>query len=309
MIFRPFGAEKGDLDYILRNSSAVILTGDPATFRRLRNGIDFSQKVFSGVLRFEESLVEENAQTAGSPLTMRRLRRILRHFRRVLAINGDRSRTYWLLVMHSDKGGTEVHCIGLQVDLRTEKSHTIYLKQRDQYRLRRWQSVINSTYGLSDPNDGRRQLKAEPNPRSPQWGLRKTITDRVREYFKTRDQGHFEDTVSFVRSLGHEVSLTYDGRPRRNLAVVTDQGNLVLRGVYFKRDFDLNQLREWKPPKLEEIYPILAKQIERFDKLTAKRFSIPETRLSSADRPTDQVRETVRRKAAEFHDRCSGQRP
>ncbi len=274
MIFQPFGAGKADLSYLLRNPTAKILAGDPALFRQLTNTMTSNQNVFSGVLSFSEDLEYDATQPRKrGRIKYPHLVAIIDSFRVVMSVRRDRNRIYWLLVLHFDKGRTEVHCLGIEVDLITGKKVTIYLHRRDSERLIAWQRLINRRLKLTDPESLNSQLSALPNPRSRDYNVKLDLFRRVQARFKDADQATQNDVARFLKQQGFEVLAHYPNKKRRPfLAVVVAEKVLVLRGIYFGKNFDLAKTRRRKPAPTWKLKNRFERLMRRFRTWTDHRY-------------------------------------
>lgn len=273
MIFQAFSGEVADLRYLLMNKTAKILAGNPDQIAELIRCSPYSRRFTSLVLSFNEEL-EKDPEPGGDAkgiLTLGLLLGCVNDTLRLLAPEGMLERLAYLVVIHRDKGRTEVHVLIVNVDLATSRQYSPYVHGRDAARLRNYQEVVNVRYGFTDPEDLNRQLQAMPNPRMGHLSLISKITKEVQSHFQSATQVTVDDVADYLERAGYRIQRKSREGKNQRLAVFSKEGNLVrLPGIWFRGDFDLAKFRAKRRKTISELRQELMRRTARHKELTAK---------------------------------------
>jgi hypothetical protein len=218
-----------------------VLEGDPVLVRRMIDSLSFKHRYTSGVLSF----------APGEVITPAMEKAIMDGFERVAfaGLQPDRYSILW--VRHQHAGHHELHFVVPRVELVTGKSLNIAPPGRESRTMfDTFRSWVNSTYGLSDPDDVRRsrdvslphhiaRLKADGarKGKALQQDIREAITERVKREVAA---GRITDQGGVVRFLKGE-GFTLNRQGKDYISVIEPSGGtkIRLKGVlYSQESFD-----------------------------------------------------------------------
>lgn len=129
------------LNHRVNDGTAVILKGDQYLTKKIIRHIKFKDKLYAGVLSFEEKNIDERLKT-----------NIMRSFEEILLPNME-GRYNILWVEHTDKGRLELNYVIPKIDLLTNRVLNPFWYKTDKKRIELWTDKINIQHNLSDPKD------------------------------------------------------------------------------------------------------------------------------------------------------------
>lgn len=122
-----------------------LLRGDIVSCLEIAESLPFKQKYFSGCLSFEEQNLPDEIKE-----------KIMQSYEEVIFTGIEEQYRQMAWVEHTDKGRLELNFFMPCVDMATGNSFKPYYHQADQYLIKRWQTLINHEYNLTDPDDNPR---------------------------------------------------------------------------------------------------------------------------------------------------------
>lgn len=122
-----------------------LLRGDIVSCLEIAESLAFKQKYFSGCLSFEEQNLPDEIKE-----------KIMQSYEEVIFTGIEEQYRQMAWVEHTDKGRLELNFFMPCVDMATGNSFKPYYHQADQYLIKRWQTLINHEYNLTDPDDNPR---------------------------------------------------------------------------------------------------------------------------------------------------------
>lgn len=231
---RGVGRGSGPVGYLLGRmrdrEGATLLRGDPDTIEQLIDGNHYAQRYTSGVLSFAEATLTQQQKTE-----------IMDSFEDVLLPGLDADQRAILWVEHADKGRVELNFVVPNVELTSGKRLAPYYDRADRPRIDAWQTIVNATFALADPNDParRRSLSTATDlPRDRQQAAN-TITDGL---LALAEQGVVKDRASVVSTL-EQAGFTVSRQTASSISITTpDSGKpLRLKGAIYERSFQLGE--------------------------------------------------------------------
>lgn len=231
---RGVGRGSGPVGYLLGQKrdreGATLLRGDPGTTEQLIDGNHYAQRYTSGVLSFAEATLTQQQKTE-----------IMDSFERVLmpGLDADQRVVFW--VEHSDKGRVELNFVVPNVELTSGKRLAPYYDRADRPRIDAWQTIVNGTYALADPNDParRRMLSISADLPKDRQKAANAITDGL---LSLAEQGVVKDRASVVSVL-EQAGFTVSRQTASSISITTSDGGkpLRLKGAIYERSFQLGQ--------------------------------------------------------------------
>lgn len=261
---RGVGRGSGPVGYLLGQKrdreGATLLRGDPGTTEQLIDGNHYAQRYTSGVLSFAEAT-----------LTQQQKAEIMDSFERVLMPGLDADQRAVLWVEHSDKGRVELNFVVPNVELTSGKRLAPYYDRADRPRIDAWQTIVNGTYALADPNDParRRMLSTSADLPKDRQKAANAITDGL---LSLADQGVVKDRASVVSVL-EQAGFTVSRQTASSISITTPDGGkpLRLKGAIYERSFQLGQGLRAELEAAGERY-----QRERAERIQAARETLAE---------------------------------
>jgi len=148
---RKSKGSSGAVEYLLNErveeGTAKVLQGNSEITRQLIQQIDRKQKYISGGLFFEKGEIVSNELK----------KRLMKDFEKMFFAGVPEDRYNILWVEHTDKDRLELNFLIPDIDLETGYGLNIWSFKRDLPVVDMWKDIQNIKYGLSDPNDPRRQ--------------------------------------------------------------------------------------------------------------------------------------------------------
>lgn len=148
---RKSKGSSGAVEYLLNErveeGTAKVLQGNSKITRQLIQQIDRKQKYISGGLFFEKGEIVSNELK----------KRLMKDFEKMFFAGVPEDRYNILWVEHTDKDRLELNFLIPDIDLETGYGLNVWSFKRDLPVVDMWKDIQNIKYGLSDPNDPRRQ--------------------------------------------------------------------------------------------------------------------------------------------------------
>jgi len=233
---RTYKGAQNAIRYLLdpervKNGTARLIKGDPATALNIIRGIGNKWKFTSGVLSFSELLQGPDAD--------RIKKEIIEDFERVF-FPGLQAHEYDIMwVEHTDKGRTELHFLIPRLHLTTGKAYNPYFVGRDFRKKDLWQDYINLKYGFTSPHDPKRQRATkEQNPRwkvTDRQLLQKQIDEYVADAIIYGLVNNRDDVVYLLEQSGLEV--TRKGKTYISVKTPEMSKAIRLKGDYYAESF------------------------------------------------------------------------
>jgi Relaxase/Mobilisation nuclease domain len=224
-----------------RNPPPKVVRGDPELVRRLIDSLEFKHRYTSGVLSF----------APGEVITPEMEELIMDGFESAAFAGLDFDQSSILWVRHEHAGHHELHFLVPRVELATGKSMNIAPPGGESRALfDAFRSMINSEYGLADPDDpARAQSVSLPNHlarilandkrqgKALQEDIREAITADVTQHILA---GKIASRANVVRYLeGEGFTITREGTGY--IGVLEPSGGTRIRlkgGIYSEDRFD-----------------------------------------------------------------------
>lgn len=244
----------------LRHPLPEVVEGDAKETRRLIDGLRFEWNYTSGVLSFSECISREQE------------RDVIKRFEGTAFAGLEPDQFNILWVRHTHTGRSELHFVIPRCELRSGKSLNIAPPQRGSNSREPFdtlRSVINLTYGFSDPDDpDRRQelslpayLKKLATLQPDRSSRQKDIREEITRYLLQSHVGSRTEVINKLRQVGFEITRagkTYLGVRHENI------GRVRLRGSMFQED-------GWQPAKPERSSVRLEALSRKLAMMTAQR--------------------------------------
>lgn len=231
---RGRGGGSGPVDYLLgeeRNrEGASVLAGKPEEVRELIDASRYAKKYTSGVLSFAEK-----------DLPAGQREKVIESFERVLMPGLDKDQYSVLWVEHQDKGRLELNFVIPNTELLTGKRLQPYYDRADRPRIDAWQTIVNASLGLHDPNapENRRVLVTPGNlPREKQEASQ-SITDSLLRLCGAGEIKTRSDVVQALSDAGFDVVRT----TKSSISIADPDGgrNIRLRGAIYEQSFEAGE--------------------------------------------------------------------
>ena len=231
MICKRYGGEKGSIDYLLRNPTAIVKRGDPAITADLIKGLSFKQRFMSGVISWhpdDTPSAEQEEEIIDAFET---------HFSREQNIN-------FLWVKHSDKNRVELHFVSPAVELGGMRQFSAYVHSVDKFRFHNLAESFNLQYGWKSGQDVDRQIEAtqKNNFKLPE-GVRQiteVINAHMRDVFI---RGELQDRASVLKEI-KTLGLIVTRESKGSISVKSEENDkpIRLKGIYYEREFSFDEI-------------------------------------------------------------------
>ena len=200
---RGRGGGAGPVDYLLgkdrQRDGASVLQGKPEEVRELIDASPYAKKYTSGVLSFaEQDLPPGQRET------------LMASFERVLMPGLDKDQYSVLWVEHRDKGRLELNFLIPNTELLTGKRLQPYYDRADRPRIDAWQTIVNGSLGLHDPNapENRRALVTPSALPETKQEAAQAITRGLLALASSGELKTRQDVTEALESAGFEVVRT-----------------------------------------------------------------------------------------------------
>lgn len=292
------GGGRGPVDYLTkavnpdgtaRTPALEVVQGDPELVRRLIDALPFERTYTSGVLSFAPGEV--------IPLAMEQ--NIIDSFEKTAFAGLEPDRYSILWVRHLHAGHHELHFVTPRVELASGKSLNIHPPGRvSQALFDTFRSMVNSLYGLADPDDpSRSQVVSLPNhvaklraaeKRRGKEALKEDIREAITESVRREvDAGRVRDqagVVQYLKSAGFEITRT--GKEKDYVTVLDRETGkrMRLRGsLYSRTNFNAQETTGQRvrygvadPARAAELAARLEPMVAARAKFHQQRYGMPE---------------------------------
>jgi len=231
---RGRGGGSGPVDYLLgkdrEREGATVLQGKAEEIRELIDASPYAKKYTSGVLSFAEK-----------DLPAGQREKLMASFERVLMPGLDKDQYSILWVEHADKGRLELNFLIPNTELLTGKRLQPYYDRADRPRINAWQTVVNGSLGLHDPNapENRRALvTASALPKTKQEAS-EAITRGLMHLFASGELKTRQDVTETLERSGFEVIRT----TKNSISIADPDGgrNIRLKGAIYEQHFSATE--------------------------------------------------------------------
>lgn len=231
---RGRGGGSGPVDYLLgpdrQRPGASVLQGKPEEVRELIDASPYAKKYTSGVLSFAE---------ADLPAGQRET--VMASFEQILMPGLDKDQYSVLWVEHSDKGRLELNFLIPNTELLSGKRLQPYYDRADRPRIDAWQTVVNGSLELSDPNDpANRRVLVTPNtlPKTKQEAA-EILTAGLMRLCEAGDIRTRQDVTDALEKSGFEVVRT----TKSSISIANPDGgqNIRLKGALYEQSFNAGE--------------------------------------------------------------------
>jgi len=231
---RGRGGGSGPVDYLLgkdrKREGSTVLQGKAEEVRELIDASPYAKKYTSGVLSFAEK-----------DLPAGQREKLMASFERVLMPGLDKDQYSVLWVEHADKGRLELNFLIPNTELLTGKRLQPYYDRADRPRIDAWQTVVNGSLGLHDPNapENRRALvTASALPKTKQEAS-EAITRGLIHLFASGELKTRQDVTETLERSGFEVVRT----TKSSISIADPDGgrNIRLKGAIYEQHFSATE--------------------------------------------------------------------
>lgn len=233
------GMQKNDL-----REGARIVSGNPLITQEMINSSNFSKRYTSGVLSFEEAPNEVSEADKQA---------IIADFEKMLfpGMNPDRTNFLWVEhidKLHPDTGKPrlELNFVIPTTELYSGKRLQPYFHAQDKKYSNAWQTLINNSFGLSDPDDVIKRRLVNPfdsnqSPKKSAQQLKADIEDYIRVQMEAGLIKNRKDVISQLE-LMPDLAIQVTRQTPKSLSVVSDynQKPIRLKGYVFDENFDFD---------------------------------------------------------------------
>lgn len=231
---RGRGGGSGPVDYLLgkdrQREGARVLQGKPEEVRELIDASPYAKKYTSGVLSFAE---------ADLPPGQRE--KLMASFEQVLMPGLDKDQYSILWVEHTDKGRLELNFLVPTTELLTGKRLQPYYDRADRPRIDAWQTVVNGSLGLHDPNapENRRALVTPSALPKTKQEAAEAITRGLLVLASSGELKTRQDVTEALEGAGFEVVRT----TKSSISIADPDGgrNIRLRGAIYEQSFNAGE--------------------------------------------------------------------
>ncbi|WP_017345648.1 plasmid mobilization relaxase MbeA [Pantoea sp. A4] len=227
---RGRGGGAGPVDYLLgkdrEREGATVLLGKPEEVRELIDASPYVKKYTSGVLSFAEKDL---------PAGQREM--LMASFERVLMPGLDKDQYSVLWVEHADKGRVELNFLIPNTELLTGRRLQPYYDRADRPRVDAWQTIVNGSLGLHDPNapENRRALVTPSALPKVKQEAAEMITRGLLTLASSGDLNTRQDVTETLENAGFEVVRT----TKSSISIADPDGgrNIRLKGAIYDANF------------------------------------------------------------------------
>ena len=231
---RGRGGGAGPVDYLLgkdrQRDGATVLQGKPEEVRELIDASPYAKKYTSGVLSFAEQDLPPGQRE-----------KLMASFERVLMPGLDKDQYSVLWVEHQDKGRLELNFIIPNTELLTGKRLQPYYDRADRPRIDAWQTIVNGSLGLHDPNapENRRALVTPSALPEAKQEAAQAITRGLLALASSGELKTRQDVTEALESAGFEVVRT----TKSSISIADPDGgrNIRLKGAIYEQSFNAGE--------------------------------------------------------------------
>lgn len=231
---RGRGGGAGPVDYLLgkdrQRDGASVLQGKPEEVRELIDASPYAKKYTSGVLSFAEQDLPPGQRE-----------KLMASFERVLMPGLDKDQYSVLWVEHQDKGRLELNFLIPNTELLTGKRLQPYYDRADRPRIDAWQTIVNGSLGLHDPNapENRRALVTPSALPEAKQKAAETVTRGLLALASSGELKTRQDVTEALESAGFEVVRT----TKSSISIADPDGgrNIRLKGAIYEQSFNAGE--------------------------------------------------------------------
>lgn len=231
---RGRGGGSGPVDYLLGKDrlreGATVLQGKPEEVRELIDASPYAKKYTSGVLSFAEADLPPGQRED-----------LMASFERVLMPGLDKDQYSILWVEHSDKGRLELNFLIPNTELLTGKRLQPYYDRADRPRIDAWQTVVNGSLGLHDPNapENRRALVTPSALPETKQEAARAITRGLLALASAGELKTRQDVTEALTAAGFDVVRT----TKNSISIADPDGgrNIRLKGAIYEESFNAGE--------------------------------------------------------------------
>lgn len=231
---RGRGGGSGPVDYLLGKDrlreGATVLQGKPEEVRELIDASPYAKKYTSGVLSFAEADLPPGQREE-----------LMASFERVLMPGLDKDQYSILWVEHSDKGRLELNFLIPNTELLTGKRLQPYYDRADRPRIDAWQTVVNGSLGLHDPNapENRRALVTPSALPETKQEAARAITRGLLALASAGELKTRQDVTEALTTAGFDVVRT----TKNSISIADPDGgrNIRLKGAIYEESFNAGE--------------------------------------------------------------------
>lgn len=231
---RGRGGGAGPVDYLLgkdrQRDGASVLQGKPEEVRELIDASPYVKKYTSGVLSFAEKDLPPGQRE-----------KLMASFERVLMPGLDKDQYSVLWVEHQDKGRLELNFLIPNTELLTGKRLQPYYDRADRPRIDAWQTIVNGSLGLHDPNapENRRALVTPSALPEAKQEAAQAITRGLLSLASSGELKTRQDVTEALESAGFEVVRT----TKSSISIADPDGgrHIRLKGAIYEQSFNAGE--------------------------------------------------------------------
>lgn len=228
------GVAKNAIQYLLgkdgQRENAIVQRGDPVAIASLIDSTNQKKRYTSGVLSFSQSISQEEKDQA------------MRAYEYFLS-GGDAVELSTLWVEHTEHNRTELHFIVANIDLKSGRAYTPYVDKLDFNARDALDDFLNTVIKDADPDDPARKrdsativddiLKRSKSQKELIGKAEELLLNQIQEAVLGGSEWSQDDTVSFLKSMGFEIS-------RRNAKTISVKHpdlakNIRLKGAVYEQ--------------------------------------------------------------------------
>lgn len=205
-----------------REVAPEVLRGDPEQTRELIDSLSFKRKYTSGVLSFSEANIDPVQK-----------QHIMESWEYTLFPGMHKNQYSILWVEHRDKGRLELNFVIPNVELQTGKRLQPYFDKADRNRVDAWQTLVNSTYGFTDPHEPDRAMTLAPTKNLPKD--RQEAAETITNGLLTLGVESRAEIIEALSKAGLEVVR----QTKSSISIKDPEGgkNLRLKGALYAEDY------------------------------------------------------------------------
>ncbi len=233
---RGRGGGAGPVDYLLgkdrQREGARVLQGKPEEVRELIDASPYAKKYTSGVLSFAEKDLPPGQRE-----------KLMASFERVLMPGLDKDQYSVLWVEHQDKGRLVLNFLIPNTELLTGRRLQPYYDRADRPRIDAWQTIVNGSLGLHDPNapENRRALVTPSALPEAKQEAAQAITRSLLALASAGELKTRQEVTEALESAGFEVVRTTKSSISISIADPDGGRNIRLKGAIYEQSFNAGE--------------------------------------------------------------------
>lgn len=224
------GSAKASIDYLRGKEKdregAVVLRGDPDLSQSIAESLEFKNKYTVGCLSFEEPNLTPKAKDE-----------IMDKFEKTMFAGMEKDQYNISWIEHTDKGRLELNFFIPNVELRTDKRLQPYYDKADRPLTHNFQTVINTEYGLTNPDslEKKQLLKVDLTTPRPTKEFKEAVHSMILDRAAKGEIKSQDNLVSIFNEAGLEVSRT----TKKSISIKNPDGgrNIRFDGELYGKEF------------------------------------------------------------------------